>query len=125
LGDRRALQIGREVSLKAASTNRPFGKPYTRHMAAWLEANGLDSIGQQVRYRLLLVLENLPAIKRWRETLTEGHRLKLNHPDGIWMHRPPSKVAARAGSPCGGLERRNSAASSSAARRAASISARI
>jgi hypothetical protein len=81
-----ALQIGRDQSMKAAGCNTPFGKKYTHAIGVWLIENGLDGIGQQVRWRLLQCMESLPAIERWRAGLDETRRNRIAHPDSIWMH---------------------------------------
>jgi hypothetical protein len=81
-----ALQIGRSAALKAAGTNAPFGKTYTKAMGEWLRANQLDDIGQQVRHRLLQCIENIIAIEKWRSGLDEPRRLRFNHPDSVWHH---------------------------------------
>ncbi|MEH2547136.1 hypothetical protein V1283_003781 [Bradyrhizobium sp. AZCC 2262] len=81
-----ALQVGRTEALKAAGTNVPFGKVYTRFMAEWLRANQFDDIGQQVRYRLLQCMENIAAIEKWRSTLDEQRLRRFNHPDSVWSH---------------------------------------
>jgi hypothetical protein len=81
-----ALQIGRNAAFRAAGTNAPFGKVYTRFMSEWLRANQFDDIGQQVRYRPLQCIENIIAIEKWRGTLDEPRRLGFNHPDSVWHH---------------------------------------
>jgi hypothetical protein len=55
-------------------------------MGAWLRDAGPDEINNQERYRVLLILENLPAIQNWREGLDETQRRRLNHPNAIWAH---------------------------------------
>jgi hypothetical protein len=55
-------------------------------MTEWLRANQFDGIGQQVRYRLLLCIENIIAIEKWRSGLDEDRRLRWNHPDSVWHH---------------------------------------
>ena len=35
------------------------------------------------RSRLLIVMDNLPQIEQWRQTLTPTERLRLNHPDAV------------------------------------------
>lgn len=82
----RALVIGRAETIKAAKTNRPIGTTYNRLMGQWLRNSGLDDINTQERYRLLLVIENLPAIMAWRETLPPDRRRAWNHPNAIWSH---------------------------------------
>jgi hypothetical protein len=81
-----ALQIGPSEALKAAGTNAPFGKVYTKFMTGWLRANGFDDINQQVRYRLLQCIENIIAIEKWRSGLDEQSRRKYNHPDSVWAN---------------------------------------
>jgi hypothetical protein len=82
----RALAVGRTESLKAAGTNRPVGSRYNGAMGAWLRSADLDGINNQERYRALLILENLPAIERWRAGLDDAQRRRLNHPNAIWAH---------------------------------------
>lgn len=82
----RALVIGRAECMKLAQANRPLGAKYNRAMGLWLAGNGLDGINNQERYRIILVVENLPAILAWRESLGEDMRRKLNHPGAIWAH---------------------------------------
>jgi hypothetical protein len=54
-------------------------------MGTWLRQHGIDSIGNQERYRCLLVLENLPAITARRDGLDEAQRRRLNHPGAVWF----------------------------------------
>ncbi len=71
----RALLISRTEALKAAGTNRCVG---TRYIAGdWLRQNGLDDIAAQERYRLMLILEHLPAIEQWRGGLPESEQRKF------------------------------------------------
>jgi hypothetical protein len=66
----RALAIGRTEALKIARTNKAVGPRYNAAMGAWLKQHGLAEITAQERYRLLLILENLPAISAWRDVST-------------------------------------------------------
>ena len=91
----RAIAIGRAASLAAAGCTRPFGKRYTRAMAAWLATNGLD-VNQQVRWKLLLVLDHLAEIEPWLASLDEEQRSRLNHPDSVWMNFERRGEPARA-----------------------------
>ena len=36
------------------------------------------------RSRLLDVMDRLPAIESWRNTLTRTERMRLNHPSTVW-----------------------------------------
>jgi hypothetical protein len=91
----RALAIGRAVIMRQANANKPAGLRYNRMMAQWLRENGLAGISNQERYRAVLVLENLPAIERWRDGLPEDRRRKLNHPGAIWAHWYRTQKPAR------------------------------
>jgi hypothetical protein len=72
--------------LKAANTNRTVGTHCNRAMGQWLRDNGLSDIVAQERYKILLILDNLPAIEAWRAGLSAEKRRRLNHPAAIWMH---------------------------------------
>lgn len=91
----RALVIGRQHAMLVAKTNRAIGTTYNRAMGAWLAANGLDGISGQERHRVLLVIENLPAIEAWRATLHETQCRRLNHPNSVWWKW---KTSQRSGS---------------------------
>jgi hypothetical protein len=93
----RALVIGRTAALKTAQTNSPVGSRYNAAMGVWLQANGLDGISNQERYRALLILENLDAISAWRDGLSEDRRRTLNHPGATWhaWRRATTSAATR------------------------------
>ena len=78
-----ALKLGREECLRTAGTNRPSGKRYAKTMNEWLKREHLGDIDQGDRSRLLELMDNLPAISEWRETLTQTERLRLNHPSSV------------------------------------------
>ena len=82
----RAIKVARDTSLTGSGAKSPHGKIYTKLMGDFLRQHGLDDIGQQVRYRLLEVLDNLPAILKWRESMEPAQRLRCNHPDGVMLH---------------------------------------
>ena len=52
-------------------------------MNEWLKREHLGDIDQGDRSRLLELMDNLPAISEWRETLTQTERLRLNHPSSV------------------------------------------
>jgi hypothetical protein len=80
----KAFQVGRTKCMQAAQTNEPTGKRYSREMEKWLEAHGFGDIDKADRSNLLKCVENLPAIKQWRSTLTKNERFKFNHPTTVW-----------------------------------------
>jgi hypothetical protein len=75
-----ALQVGRSECMRAAQTNEPKGKRYEKIMGEWLVAHSFHVIGRGARNRLLECLQRRAAIEKWRATLTEGERLRFNHP---------------------------------------------
>ncbi len=92
----RALEIGRASSLKVAQTNQPYGKKYTAAMALWLRENGFEELTQQERTSCHRVMENLPAIEKWRRTLSADHVRRLNHPDSsYWGWKQDAASASR------------------------------
>jgi hypothetical protein len=80
----RSIEIGRASALKVAVSNKPVGTRYNKAMGAWLRGNGLSGITAQERYRLLLILDNLPEIERWHDNLPPEKMRRLNHPNAIW-----------------------------------------
>jgi hypothetical protein len=78
-----ALQVGRAEVMGVVHTNQPTGKRYAKAMADWLLARGFHVIDKGTRTRVLECLEHRTEIEKWRETLTEGERLQLNHPDAV------------------------------------------
>jgi hypothetical protein len=92
----RAIEIGRNETMRALHTNRPFGAQWSRVFGAWLSENGFDEIDKGVRSRLQNCLDNLPAIEAWRQNIGLGQRLQLNHPNTVWRKW---HAAARAAAP--------------------------
>ncbi|MDN5003900.1 hypothetical protein ACFQZO_23980 [Bradyrhizobium sp. GCM10027634] len=81
-----ALVQGRAQALKLAGTNRPFGRKYTAAMGLWLSQSGLDQISKAERGWLFRVMDELPAIERWRAGLDDAQRRAFNCPQSIWLH---------------------------------------
>jgi hypothetical protein len=76
---------GRAEAMQQVKANRPLGSKYNRLFGEWLRENGFDSISNQARYRLVLVLEHPPEIEAWRESLDDVQRGRLNHPSAVWF----------------------------------------
>jgi hypothetical protein len=76
-----ALKIGRA---EVVNTIKASGGTYSLRMTAWLKTQGFDSIDKGVRSRLLDIIDELPKVQAWRETLPVEQRLKCNHPNSIW-----------------------------------------
>lgn len=93
-----ALQVGREVCMRQAETNRPLGARYNALMGRWLEANGFHGLTGQERYAALQVVERIADIERWRATLSEDQRRRWNSP-GCVMTQFKRHQRATAGTP--------------------------
>jgi hypothetical protein len=78
-----ALQVGRAEVMRAVNTNQPTGRRYEKAMGEWLVAHSFHVIDKGTRNRLLECLQHRAAIEKWRATLTEGERFRLNHPDTV------------------------------------------
>jgi hypothetical protein len=84
-----ALRVGRRLSMHWAGTNRPAGKGYAQEFGRWLVTNRLADMDGADRVKLLIVMDNLPAIETWRLSLTDAKRMRLNHPATVlrnWQH---------------------------------------
>jgi hypothetical protein len=51
--------------------------------AEWLQRYKLDDMDKGNRARLFEVMDNLPMIEQWRQTLPSNLRLALNHPNAV------------------------------------------
>jgi hypothetical protein len=76
----KALQIGRDYSLKTTGANRPMGQIYCKAFGAWLAKCGFNGIEKTVRSAALDLVEHLAEIEAWRLTLSEKRRRQLKHP---------------------------------------------
>jgi hypothetical protein len=76
----RALQIGRDYSLKTTGANRPAGQIYSKAFSAWIAKHGFNGIEKTVRSAALDLVEHLAEIEAWRLTLSEKRRRQLKHP---------------------------------------------
>ena len=59
----KALQIGRDYSLKATGANRPMGQIYCKAFSAWLAKCGFNGIEKSVRSAALDLVEHLAEIE--------------------------------------------------------------
>jgi hypothetical protein len=94
-----ALYCGRNHALRVACTDTPKGPRYTKALSQWLEQHfGSRPLPKQTRYWAILLYENLPAIEKWRQSLSERERQKLINPQSVvrrWLRaaHPKSKRA--------------------------------
>jgi len=73
----KAIEIGKAEAMREANVNRPVGGKCNRAIGAWLRKHGLSDVSAPERYKLLLILDNLPAVEAWRAGLTEEKRRRL------------------------------------------------
>ncbi len=76
----KALQIGRDYSLKTTGANRPAGQIYCKAFSAWIAKHGFCGIEKSVRSAALDLVEHLTEIEAWRLTLSEKRQRQLKHP---------------------------------------------
>ena len=76
-----ALVIGRSHAMRVACTSTPNGAHYTAALSQWLTKNFSNRpMPKATRYWCLRLHENLPAIEKWRQSLSERERQKLINP---------------------------------------------
>jgi hypothetical protein len=76
--------VGREFAMATAATNQPAGSRYNAAFGIWLQRHQFEEIDKGDRSRLLRLMDNRVAIEKWRGTLPESTRLRLNHPSSVW-----------------------------------------
>jgi hypothetical protein len=77
-----ALLEGRAIAARYARPRRVGGHGYWPAFNGWLSDNRLN-VPPTDRARLFRVMEMLPAIEAWRETLPQIRRLRMNHPSAV------------------------------------------
>jgi hypothetical protein len=93
----------RRLAMSRAMTNSPYGRAYTAAHAQLLEASKLDLRIKDKgdRQKLVALMDNLPAVEKWLESLSEEDRRRWNHPTTIfrkWQDslRPPRDYTDKA-----------------------------
>ena len=75
------MAVGQAKAMRAAGTNRPYGKAFTRAMREWLnERPWANRYDKGTRSNLLWCVDHRSEIDAWRDTLAQNVRDKLNHP---------------------------------------------
>lgn len=80
----KALDQGRREIMRALHTNNPRGRAWSTVFGDWLVESGFDEVDAGVRSRLQKLIDNLPAVEAWRQTLGLAQRLEYNHPNTVW-----------------------------------------
>jgi len=65
----KAHVLGRQEAMRLAHVNEPHGHQYKKAFGAWLQRYGFQNMDKGDRARLFMIMENLPAIERWRTSL--------------------------------------------------------
>jgi len=75
------LIVGRLQAMRRAGTNQPVGSAYNRAFGTWLdEHQEFRMLDKATRNHAMWAAENRDAIERWRETLAQNVRARINHP---------------------------------------------
>jgi hypothetical protein len=78
-----ALQVGHDEVTRALHTNQKHGRRFEKAMGEWLVIHGFKEIDKGTRSRALDCLKHKAQIQKWRVTLTDSKRWKINHPDTV------------------------------------------
>jgi hypothetical protein len=91
------LDVGRNKAMRAAGTNKPYGKAYTRYFGDWMaDRPWAKNLDKTTRNHLFWVADHLSEIEAWRETLAQNERAKMNHPSTLKRRYDAAhKVAAK------------------------------
>lgn len=79
----KAIDAGKRQTMLELRTNSPKGKVWSTVFGSWLAGTGFDKIDKSARSRLQNCIDQLPAVEKWRRTLTISERLQLNHPTTV------------------------------------------
>jgi hypothetical protein len=75
------LVIGRLKAMRRAGTNQPIGSAYNRAFGLWLdEHRWARDLDKATRNHAMWCADHRNEIERWRETLAQNVRVRLNHP---------------------------------------------
>jgi hypothetical protein len=78
------LMVGRLRAMRRAGTNAPVGAAYNKAFGAWLDARKwARDLDKATRNHALWAADNRDAIERWRETLAQNARARMNHPTTV------------------------------------------
>jgi hypothetical protein len=92
-----AYREARNAIMRELNLNKPNGR-YRAEIKAWKAEYELDDLGDDVFNRLLDLVDNLPGVEAWRNSLTLREKMEWNHPNTIHRHwkkatQVPSKKA--------------------------------
>jgi len=79
----KAHLIGRAEAMYETCVNTPKGRRYNSAFTPWSYKNGFENLDKGDRCRLFEVMDHLPEIETWRQTLAPRDRAGLNHPSTV------------------------------------------
>src|SRR5262249_7823638 len=92
----KAHVIGRAAAMREARVNTPKGRRYNAAFTAWQSKHGFENLDSGDRCRLFEVMDHLPEIEAWRQTLTPRQRAGLNHPSTVLRRWKATKTKGTA-----------------------------
>jgi hypothetical protein len=76
--------VGRLKAMRRAGTNAPVGSAYNKAFGSWLdEHKWARELDKATRNHAIWAADNRNAIERWRETLAQNVRVRVNHPTTV------------------------------------------
>jgi hypothetical protein len=75
-----ALSVGKQHALNVSGANQAWGQNYSREFCKWMKENRFDKMPKSLRSIAIEMHENIDAITRWRSTLTDKQRQRLDGP---------------------------------------------
>jgi hypothetical protein len=87
----RAWSIGKSEAEAATATDHRLGRGYNTLFSQWLKDNGFDNdehdrLHDAVRGALFAIMDNLDAVRAWRDTLDDDKQRAWNSPTTVWRH---------------------------------------
>ena len=81
-------------------TNVPLGSAYNKAFGQWLdEHRWARQLDKATRNHAIWAADNRDAVKRWRETLAQNVRARLNHPTAVKRRFDAANKAREASAP--------------------------
>jgi hypothetical protein len=92
----KANVVGRAEAMQEARVNKPKGRRYNSAFTPWQYKHGFENLDKADRCRLFEVMDHLPEIEAWRQTLTPRERAGLNHPSTVLRRWKATKTKGTA-----------------------------
>src|SRR5262249_41542463 len=79
----KALAIGKAHALRSTGANAAWGRTYSLAFSVWMKENGFASLPKSARSCAIEMAENSAEVTRWRDSLPERQRRRLNDPHAV------------------------------------------